>query len=311
MVYRDAETAMAERVAAAEDEARAREERITPALRAALPHALRRDLEEQEAWLETNKPTNVDAWREREAAVARYSELLDEVIARAPRIAKRYNRLPRAFPPRIVGAHYVFPDIHDKRTLVIRERIHRLIEDHDPDARIYDRATTYCTPKDKPFVVDACFRAAGAAERLLLHKPLPYGQYAPGQDGYTFALSTLVRASVPTLRVTGQTVGDQLLTWLSIKRDAKVGDALFDDAFLVSGADRDAQRVLTEPVRSGVWALRDWVADLELRVESGVAHLSYRDRSANVDVTDNAIAVMVALRGLAPTVLLRRVTANR
>lgn len=304
------------------------EDRITPELLDKLPKALANDLYDAEVEADAlvsaiDTSPELGAMREAVKALETVAEKLEAAIARAPRLARDFNRLPRAFPKRTgMRAEYHFPDIFSKPQLSLRQSLHEAIDAIDPKARLYDRRTGYFDTQAVPYLVEACFRSGWEPIRLQVSARQLNVQRTTGYHVElvsSYCLITGVRPSTPALELTVDGMKSSMLSMLGFLRDTNIGDSELDESFVVDADAEDAERVLTGPVRA---ALRRTMRHGEVRVlqiEEGHARLEWQE-----DVTikcrysgdpahpftshafADAVDVLVGIRQTPPVPLLKR-----
>ncbi len=302
MAYRDATAArraqLDELIALAEE----LRDRMTEALIERLEVADRRRMDEAIA---TARDTAAGGTRDLDAAIAAHQALvvtLEQIIATAPKLARRFNRHPRRFPPEGRASHgYAFPDIYHSGSMSFRDEVHRVVQRLDPEARIFDRRQNYQLRMERPYLVDACFHYRKAPMRLALS-----AQGSEMQRHVTtyWALWVLLRPSAPELKVYPQKLDDRLLKLIRMRRDTEVGAADFDRFFIIDASEEAAQRSLHAEVREGLMALAKH--DVTLVVHEQRARLQW---CVDVDTTAHTLRAgldtMAALRRrLQPALLL-------
>ena len=236
-------------------------------------------------------------------AVEALVSTLEAVTASAPKLARRFNRHPRRFPPEARPSHaYSFPDIYHEATMRFRDVVHGAIEHVDPEARLYDRRHNYQRRMERPYLVDACFHHRNAPLRLALSaRGFDIARHVTSY----WALWVLLRPSAPDIAVYPQRLDDRLLKLIRLRRDAEVGQVEFDRAFIVDAGREAAQRTLHSEVTDGLMALREYEPSLTIKAQC--ARLQWRVEHDTRGLTLGvALDTMAALRRrLKPALLLR------
>lgn len=314
MAYRDPATAARERVRQARAEVERHEERVTPELLAQLDSGERRRLEDAASSVDAALPEQLESLDAETLLaslplLASYRDELERAIAEAPRLAKRYNRLPRAFPKRRkTKFFYQFMDIYAADTARLRRDLHEQILSFDADAALVSNRSRYDDDVMEPFLAEAEMTVEGAPLRLqvqALHANTTDGTGVPRIASLGAALFVRTRPSAPRLRLELQGLDDRLLKWLRLRSEPEIGHASFDDAFFIHGTEEDARRLLRPPVHEPLLALAA-MSQVELASGGGLASLQWLGRAHTSLMLDEAVATMIAIRQTPPVHLLRR-----
>jgi hypothetical protein len=305
--YRDPLQAAQTQVERALEHAAEREQQMAPALIQQLSARMRRKLELAFSSAREER-SGLDGLRESEKALTAYAELLDQVLARAPRLEKRYNRLPRFFPDRIKPRQpYLFADVFSPTVEKLRTVAHRVIKKHDSDATIHDLRKRYFDQEVEPFLVDACFKAWRAPIRLHVvpvfsgHDP----SMLPSRMTVYISMLTLVRSSTPHILLEHQHWGKRVLKMLRLQGDTVVGRPRIDDMFVISALPDDAARLLTDTVCEALLDLAH-ASVPTLEVNAGLARVEWKEVLEDGRSINAACRLLAGLRSIAPTPLLLR-----
>jgi hypothetical protein len=333
MAYRDPVAAARARVEEAQRFVDGLEERITPALLEQLPANLSASLTAAaqaatDATKRAEKKGELELMRAAEKALGAYADWLEKAVARAPRLGRNFNRLPRHYPERATPHFaYEFPDVFSKAQLSLRESLHTAIDGIDPKARLFDRRTGYFDANVAPYLVEACFRVDWNPIRLqvcCLQRPVNRTTGYHVELLTTYGLYTGVRPSTPELRVTPDGLASGFLSMLGMLRDTEIGSSELDEALVIEADPEDAERVLAASVRAAllqlmrsgelqVLEIRDGLARVEWQ-EDVTIRASYggepRHPFTCTGLTD-AVDVLVGIRRTPPTPLLRRLQRER
>jgi hypothetical protein len=307
-MYRDPLQSAQSQVERAFEQAAEREEQVSPVLIEQLSASMRAKLRKAQKRAMQER-SGLDGLRESEKALLAYADILDRVLAQAPRIEKRFNRLPRFFPDRIKPRHpFLFADVYSPGVDKLRQTVHSYVNDKDEDASIHDRRPRYFDHHVNPFLVDACFKAHDAPVRLHV-VPSMTASAQNNLSGYNMmaylSMLTLVRSSTPHVVLERQHWGKRLLKLVRLQDDTEVGRPKIDDMFVISALPEDAQRVLTDEVCGTLLELaRSCVPTLDIK--DGLARLEWSEKILDTDGIDAACRVLAAIRRVAPTPLLAR-----
>jgi hypothetical protein len=307
MAYRDPAEAARARLRDARAELLHHEERVAPELLGQLAAADRRALEERaarvgEAVDEDLARMDVAAMEAALPLVRDYAEHLRRVVGAAPKLAQRFNRLPRTFPKKDAPPpYYEFPDIYDKVHQQARAAVHRAVRKLDPQAGLESAKRGYDDVLAKPMLAAARMELDGARIRVLVTH-----QRLPGETKgilYHSALQVRTRPSTPKLSLSVTDPIDSLLLWLRIRSEPSVGDQAFDRAFFIRGDADAAALVLRPDVQRALMELpRSWRFSLE--VGDGLARLCWSETEPGNKLEEAATAI-AAIRNTPPVRLLR------
>ncbi len=326
MVYRDPIEAARLRIERAREQVAEREQRITDALLPRLPKRLARRLRALRERAD-EEPDDLEGLGELERLLARYGKALDRAIESAPKLDRRFNRLPSGFPKRLMPRFpYIFPDSYEENTRRHRGIIHQIVRGFDSEAVFYDSAAGYFN-RATPFVVEACFRFRDAPDNTAAHKQTaaPIRLHVilttlQGTDGMgrlrilswtiRYSLSTLLRPSTPRLELNWASAGRSLLKLLGIKRDVVVGIDDVDDAHHIDADPDDAKRLLTPTACEALMQLSPH-RSVHLEVGNGLARLEYVGKREHSAELADAATVLREIRNSSPVPLYRRKRGSR
>ncbi len=329
MAYRDPETGARARLDEARERVDAHEERMTPALIDRLPRALNERLQQAGRLADeaVKTATSVASIHAASELLDAYTAVLEEALRRAPKLARAFNRLPRAFPQRAAtGFVHQFPDVFSAAQLSLRTSLHADVDALDPEARLFDKRTGYFDTARTPYLVEACFRIDYTPLRLqvvAVHEDLYRTTGTHQRVRSDYCLLTGVRPSAPELRVTVGNRGRTMLSMIGLLRDTSVGDAELDRAFVIDADPEDARRVLEHDAKRALHRLAQRAELSVLHIEDGLARLEWREsmviRMIRGQPTheftssglDDAIDLMLAIRAIPPTPLLRRLQRSK
>jgi len=303
MAYRDATAARRAQLDELIGLAEELRDRMTEALVERLETADRLAMDEAIA---AARRSTAGGTKDLDAAMAAHGALvatLERIIAGAPKLARRFNRHPRRFPPEARPSHgYAFPDIYHSASMSFRDGVHRTITQLDPEARLFDRRQNYQLRMDRPYLVDACFHYRKAPLRLALSV---HGSEMDRHLTSYWALWVLLRPSAPNISVYPQKLDDRILKLFRLRRDVEVGAVEFDRHFIVEASDGAAARSLHPDVQEGLMGLREYGVSLVVREQC--ARLQWQ-----VDMDTRALSLRTGLdtmaalrRRLKPALLLR------
>lgn len=319
MAYRDPAAAARERVRQARAEVERHEERVTPELLAQLATSQREGLEDAAGRVDAALPGPLeeldrDALLASLPVLADYEAELTAAIAAAPRLAKEYNRLPRAFPKRRRNKFfYQYMDIYAAQTAALRKSLHESVLAIDGGATLLSARQRYDDDVMEPFLVEAELTVDRAPLRLqvqALHANTTDRTGMPRVASLGMGLFVRTRPSTPHLRIELQGLDDRLLKWLRIKDEPSIGHEAFDDAFFIQGTEQDAARLLRPEVYEPLLELAS-ERQVELTTGDGLAGLQWLAPASARAHLEPAIATMVAIRNTPPVRLLRRQRAGR
>lgn len=333
MAYRDPVAAALARVAEHRQVVDGLEERITPALLDQLPAQLSADLETSSANVEAML-ARVDAERDLELmrsaveVLTHHTALLEEAIARAPKLGRKFNRLPRVMPERATPTFaFQFPDVFSKAQLSLRETLHADIDALDPKARLFDRRAGYFDGTPSPYLVEAGFRVD--------YNPLRLQVCARQHDTFTttglnvvvescYSLVTGVRPSTPPMKLSIEGLKSSLLSGLGLLRDAKIGDDELDPAFVIDADAEDARRVFDAAARRALSKLTKQAKIRVVTIENELARVEWEEEVSVRATADGdprrplvcaglhpAVDLLVAIRATPPTPLLAQLERRR
>ncbi len=314
MAYRDPIEAARLRVERARERIADREERITEALLPRLPKRLARSLRSLREQADT-EPEDLEELGQLERLLERYQRALDRAFEEAPKLDRRFNRLPTAFPKRhMPNFSYMFPDSYEETTRRQRQTVHAIVRGFDVDATLNDLAAGYFN-RDTPFVVEACFRFEGAPIRLHMMLSTFQGTDAMGRAiVYTwtsyYCLLMLVRPSTPRLELNWASAGRSLLKLIGLKRDVAVGIDALDDAYHID-ADPDAAKRLLTPASGEALMRLSQHRSVRLEVGDGLARLEYTAKREHGAELVDAATVLREIRNSKPVPLYRRKKSAR
>jgi hypothetical protein len=243
-------------------------------------------------------------------AIATYRKTLESVIAEAPLLARRFNRLPRTFPTRqSTKFRYEYFDIYSPSTTAMRDEIHGWIRQIDGEANLISARTRYDDQTMEPCLAEAELTVERAPLRLQVQ-----GQHTAtaNQDGLpvigarAYALFVKTRPSTPELRLELQGLDHRLLKWLRLWNEPEIGHAVFDDMYFIHGTEEDARRLLRPEVHEPLLSLAEGCHQVELTVGDGLARLEWVDRGRSKEGLGWGVKTLVAVRNTPPVRLLRK-----
>jgi hypothetical protein len=299
--YRDPLEAARSKMEAALERAAERESLLTTVLQRELPKKLRERLlrARDRAMAEAH---DLDAVRAREQALDRYRQVIDEALSRVPRIDRRINRLPDAFPERIrPHFRYFDVDIYSGWVQDVRRRVHERVKRLASQVTFQDDVGRYFDHQEDPYLVEACF----VVERtpLRLHVVIIAEAYYESVVG--FSMLTLLRKSAPAFSLKPQGWHTGVLKAIGLQEDLELGLPKIEDAFIIEGDGADVLRVLDDAMQTALLDLA--MVDVpRLEVHDGLARLEWVEPLDCGGGIEPACAVMRELRAMPPTPLLAK-----
>lgn len=328
MAYRDPTAAALVRLSEAREAVAALEERMTPALLEHLPDNLTNQLAGAGAAAEQAlHDGSLEGVREAVQRFSAYAALLVEAIERAPKLARKFNRLPRAFPDRTAPRFdYHFPDIFATPLSSLRDSLHAAIDAIDPKARLFDKRAGYFDSLTTPYLVEACFRVDYDPLRLQVtawHQEVYRTTGTHAEVTSEYCLLTGVRPSTPELKLTVDNLKAGFLSLFGLLRDSDLGDAEIDRAFVVDADPEDAKRVLRPEVMEALRLLMKHGEISLVEVRDGLARIEWREDVSirtrvgrpvhpfECSALTPAVALLRGIRATPPTPLLRDLERRR
>jgi hypothetical protein len=307
MSYRDATRSIQERIAALRDELAEGERKLAPFLDE-LPKPTRKKLKASKLRIESDcrRPEDAADWLALEEILGAHREVVGEALKAAIRIERRATALPTAFPDRgQLGelADGRLPDPYDTYSGYLRSDVHTRARKLDPEATLHDLRAGYFNDQERPLLAEASLRVEGVPLRLgvLGYMTLTTdGSRVVSHDYLEWfaVLATMVRPSVPAMRVAVKGVLDRLKLALHLADELDAGDAAFGERFLVRGEEGAATLLLTGEVRELLRSIED--GQPVLVVEAGAARLVWHGRGVRLTRLDAAIALLTAMRDVQP-----------
>ena len=316
MAYRDPLVAARAKLKQAHMRVDEIEERMTEEILSHLPPTLAETVRQFRLQV-TSEPSDLPAVRDRIAVLRAYRATLDQVVKRAPKLERNFNRLPRTYPKRIKASRYQFPDIYSPPNIKLRDKVHACVREMDAEAELVDESKRYFDHQPDPYLVDAKFRVERTPLRL--HLSTDVSEQPVNQSSFQYrafliyadyCLLARTRPSLPPFELYPQSWMDRVTTWLRRQRDQHVGHDEFDDAFVVDADDDAAQRLLTEDICEALLSLAS-IGEPHLTVKNGLARLEWREpnRSSHrpeVVGLKTASRALAMLRNAPPVKLLRK-----
>jgi hypothetical protein len=282
-LYRDPLAGLKSQVATKRGLVEQRERELAPLMRAMLPAALRKRIDDGRA-------RAADVREEDESSVERMTAIdgamdallidYDEALALVPKLRECPLDVPD--PPKPAQPPPWL--IEEQRQRFFRVRFEERVREVSPEAYVVRWG-------DLRYL--ARLKVAGAPLVAMTAGNFDVG--TPSTE-FTSSLRTSVHPSAPRVTVKVKTALGGVAKVLKLARDDETGEAEFDDAFLVDGPDGGALS-LTADVRAALRELEPW--NVALLVRNGVADVSWEApfRGSGFELLhDAAFSVVLGIR---------------
>jgi hypothetical protein len=308
-MYRDELASARQKLAATTQEVREREDRISAALIERLPEPLQMALTAiQENLVEDD--SSLDAIDRQENLLRRYISALDKALEHAPLLDRLFNGLSRSFPEPgpPLGRPHSFSDHYSGTLAASRKKIHSYVKSLDRKANLIDKATNY-ELRNHPYLVEATFNKRGCPIRLQVMGSIGYryGTFEEYDEEYYICLRTMVRRSMPDMRIRPDTSANHISRLFRRKKDIEIGVEQFDELFELQGNLDEIKQALNDDIRHRTLAMvKSSPTDCLVQVHSNVLSVEWSSKTIDKAPFLNGIELLRSIRRLPPVPLYKR-----